>query len=103
MKNDLTKPVEKMKNKKAVHKKDPSAAKYLTFSKLEENSVIRNFRITANLQDAGKVTAEIAKANAENKFEKYRIIQDRVFESDFDREVKKMLEGRSKKFGGGDE
>jgi hypothetical protein len=43
------------------------------------------------LQDAGKVTAEIAKAHAESEFEKYRIIQDRVFESDFDREVKKIL------------
>lgn len=37
------------------------------------------------LQDAGKVTAELAKAHAESEFEKYRIIQDRLFESDFDR------------------
>jgi len=37
------------------------------------------------LQDAGKVTAEIAKAHAESEFEKYRIIQDRLFQSDFDR------------------
>lgn len=48
------------------------------------------------LQDAGKVTAEIAKAHAESEFEKYRIIQDRVFESDFDREVKKGLEAGGK-------
>ncbi|PKO54894.1 MAG: cell filamentation protein Fic [Betaproteobacteria bacterium HGW-Betaproteobacteria-2] len=40
------------------------------------------------LQDAGKVTAEIAKAHAESEFEKYRIVQDRLFESDFDRMVK---------------
>jgi hypothetical protein len=39
------------------------------------------------LQDAGKVTAEIAKTHAESEFEKYRIIQDRLFESDFDRFV----------------
>ncbi len=39
------------------------------------------------LQNAGKVTAEIAKAHAESEFEKYRIIQDRLFESDFDRIV----------------
>ena len=39
------------------------------------------------LQDAGKVTAEIAKAHAESEFEKYRIVQDRLFESDFDRFV----------------
>lgn len=36
------------------------------------------------LQDAGKVTAEIAKAHAESEFEKYRIVQDRLFDSDFD-------------------
>jgi len=46
------------------------------------------------LQDAGKVTAAIAKAHAESEFEKYRIVQDRLYESDFDREVKKLL-GRS--------
>lgn len=40
------------------------------------------------LQDAGKVTAEIAKAHAESEFEKYRIVQDRLFESDFDRMVR---------------
>ena len=44
------------------------------------------------LQDAGKVTAEIAKAHAESEFEKYRIVQDRLFESDFDREIKRLEE-----------
>jgi hypothetical protein len=39
------------------------------------------------LSDAGKVTAEIARAHAESEFEKYRIVQDRLFESDFDRLV----------------
>ena len=42
------------------------------------------------LQDAGKVTAEIAKAHAESEFEKYRIVQDRLFESDFDRMVRQI-------------
>lgn len=37
------------------------------------------------LQDAGKVTAKIAKQHAENEFEKYRIIQDRLYQSDYDR------------------
>jgi len=37
------------------------------------------------LQDVGKVTAEIAKAHAESEFEKYRIVQDRLFKSDFDK------------------
>jgi len=41
------------------------------------------------LMDTGKVTAEIAKAHAESEFEKYRIIQDRLFQSDFD----KLIEG----------
>ena len=42
------------------------------------------------LQDAGKVTAEIAHAHAESEFEKYRIVQDRLFESDFDRMFKAL-------------
>lgn len=37
------------------------------------------------LQNAGMITAEIAKEHAESEFEKYRIIQDRLFQSDFDR------------------
>ena len=37
------------------------------------------------LQDKGKVTAAIAKAFAESEFEKYRVIQDRNYQSDFDR------------------
>ena len=41
------------------------------------------------LQDAGKITTEIAKAKAEMEFEKYRVVQDRLFMSDFD---KYMLE-----------
>lgn len=45
------------------------------------------------LQDAGKVTAEIAKAHAESEFEKYRIVQDRLFESDFDRLLKQIESG----------
>lgn len=40
------------------------------------------------LQDAGRVTAEIAKAHAESEFEKYRRVQDLQYESDFDRMLK---------------
>ena len=43
------------------------------------------------LQNAGKVSAEIAKSFAENEYEKYKPIQDKLFESDFDREMKKLL------------
>ena len=42
------------------------------------------------LDHPGKVTAEIAKAFAESEFEKYRIVQDRLFESDFDRMIKQL-------------
>jgi len=47
------------------------------------------------LQDSGKISAQIAKEFAESEFEKYRIIQDRLFESDFDREIKK-IEGKKR-------
>jgi hypothetical protein len=40
------------------------------------------------LKNAGKVSAEIARTHAESEFEKYRIIQDRLFESDFDKLLK---------------
>lgn len=51
------------------------------------------------LQDAGKVTAEIAKTHAESEseFEKYRIVQDRLFESDFDRLLKQQIESEKKR------
>jgi len=43
------------------------------------------------LNNAGKVTAAIAKSFAENEYEKYRPIQNKSFESDFDKEIKKLL------------
>ena len=42
------------------------------------------------LNHPGKVTAEVAKAFAESEFEKYRVVQDRLFESDFDRAIKQL-------------
>ncbi|MDR2120377.1 MAG: virulence RhuM family protein [Tannerella sp.] len=42
------------------------------------------------LQNAGKITAAIAKQHAENEFEKYRPIQDRLFKSDFDRAINEL-------------
>ena len=48
------------------------------------------------LQDAGRVTAEIARLHAETEFEKYRMIQDRLFMSDFDKYMLE-LEGKVKK------
>jgi len=54
------------------------------------------------LQDAGKVTAEIAKAHAESEFEKYRIVQDRLYQSDFDKQIHALenLEEKLKQEGG---
>ena len=48
------------------------------------------------LQDAGKVSAEIAKLHAETEFEKYRIIQDRLFMSDFDKYMLELEENAKK-------
>lgn len=42
------------------------------------------------LTDTGKVSAEVAKALAISEYEKFRVIQDQIFESDFDKEVKKI-------------
>ena len=57
------------------------------------------------LQDAGKVSAEIAKVHAESEFEKYRIAQDRLFKSDFDKQVKALEKQHKNRIrsGGGDE
>ena len=43
------------------------------------------------LMGAGKISHEEAKLYAETQFEKYRVVQDRLYESDFDREIKKLL------------
>jgi len=71
---------------------------------MEDWEIRLNKFITATdreiLQDAGKVTAEIAKAHAESEFEKYRIIQDRIYESDFDKLVKNQTELESSSQGG---
>jgi hypothetical protein len=82
---------------------------------LEEKAVTEKFSVTASdgktyqtkhynldaflafndrkvLENSGQVTAEKAKAYAESEWERYRVIQDQLYESDFDREVKKLLE-----------
>jgi hypothetical protein len=43
------------------------------------------------LQDAGKVSKEIAHTHALSEFEKYRVVQDRLYESDFDKAIKAQL------------
>lgn len=49
------------------------------------------------LKDSGKVSAEIAKLHAETEFEKYRVIQDRLFLSDFDRFMLELEEASKNK------
>lgn len=44
------------------------------------------------LTDGGHISTEAAKMHAEAEFEKYRIVQDRLFESDFDKEIKGLFE-----------
>lgn len=51
------------------------------------------------LHNSGKVTADIAKDSAESEFEKYRVVQDRLFESDFDRVIEEL---EQKKLEGGE-
>jgi hypothetical protein len=48
------------------------------------------FNEYAVLKDAGKISAAVAHTLAENQFEKYRIVQDKEYESDFDKEIKKL-------------
>ena len=50
------------------------------------------------LQDAGKITAEIAKEKAETEFEKYRVIQDRLYMSDFDRYLLELEDNMKNQF-----
>lgn len=45
------------------------------------------------LQNSGNISAKLAQKHAESEFEKYRIVQDRLFESDFDKAVKKLAAG----------
>jgi len=49
------------------------------------------------LQNAGNVSAEIAKAVAEKEYDMYKPIQDSLFESDFDKMIKKQIEGNEDK------
>ena len=68
----------KVNNEKAVQfrKWANSIVKDYTFLSLMDREI---------LMDAGRVTAELAKQHAESEFEKYRIIQDQLYLSDFDK------------------
>jgi hypothetical protein len=57
---------------------------------VEKLDAFLQFNEEAVLKHHGKVSHEIALALAENEFEKYRIVQDKLIESDFDKEIKKL-------------
>lgn len=66
--------------------------KYMTMKDwIEKLDAFLKFNEYEVLQNAGTVSAEVAKQLAEKEFEKFRIVQDQNFESDFDKEVKKLL------------
>ena len=86
-------------NERELHQLNRMVTAYLDFA---ENMTLRHIPLTMEdwekrlnsfiemfeygiLQDSGKITAEIAKLHAETEFEKYRIIQDKLFMSDFDK------------------
>ena len=70
-----------MKMKDWVHKLD-------AFLKFNEYQILKN---------AGKVSNSVAKQLAEEEYEKFRVVQDRGFESDFDKEVKKMMGSKKRR------
>ncbi|MCK9305486.1 MAG: virulence RhuM family protein [Bacteroidales bacterium] len=56
-------------------------------SKLDSFLQFNEYQI---LKNAGEISHEVAKKLAEEEFEKFRVIQDKAFESDFDKEIKKI-------------
>ncbi len=46
------------------------------------------------LQDAGKVSHELAKQLAEGQYDRFRVVQDCTFESDFERAAKRLKDGK---------
>ena len=65
----------------------PDGKSYLTVQRLDAFLQFNDYKI---LRDAGRISTEIAKALAGAEFEKFRVLQDRDYESDFDREVKRL-------------
>ena len=89
-------------SKDELHSLELIVSGYLAFAEMQAN---RNIPMTMHLdrilmaneqeilKDAGKISMEVAKAHAETEWEKYRVIQDRIYQSDFDlflEDVKKL-------------
>jgi hypothetical protein len=64
---------------------------------VEKLNAFLQFNEKVILQDSGKISHLVATALAENEFEKFQVIRDRLLESDFDRDVNKLLESTKKK------
>ncbi len=64
---------------------------------IKKLDAFQQFNEEAILKDAGRVSHEVAVALAENELEKYSIVQDKLFESDFDNAVKKLNQPSDKK------
>jgi hypothetical protein len=64
---------------------------------VEKLDAFLQFNEEAVLKHPGKVSHEVAVALAENEFEKYRIVQDKLFESDFDKAIKEIEAAKAKK------
>jgi len=65
----------------------------IVMTMLDWTKFLNNFLQLSNypiLKDKGKITMLEAKLKAETEYEKFRVIQDREYESDFDREIKKL-------------
>jgi hypothetical protein len=64
---------------------------------VEKLNAFLQFNEKEILHDSGKISHEVAVVLAESEYEKYRVIQDCMIESDFDLEVKKSLNLKNKK------
>jgi len=64
---------------------------------IEKLDAFLQFNEKEILKDSGKISHEIALGLAESEYDKFRVVQDRILESDFDREVKKLLDSKKKK------
>ena len=63
---------------------------------VEKLDAFLHFNEKKILHNSGKISHEIAAALAESEYEKYKVVQDRMLESDFDQEIKKLLNSKNK-------
>jgi len=64
---------------------------------VEKLNVFLQFNEKVILQDNGKISREVSTALAEKEYGKFQVIQDRLLESDFDRDLNKIMKSTNKK------